>query len=369
MNDREIRGYSILAKGDNPQIIDSNTYFVPSQSGNGKYRIFNDNDSWTCSCPDFQKRNLPCKHIHSVTFWLKLRNKPKVMKVDVKGEYCPECHSTKLIKRGIRKNQYTAKQRYSCKKCGKRFVLDQFKRFKGDAKTIALVMDLYFKGISLRKIMQHLKEFYSIEISHVTIYRWITRFMKTMNDYVSKFKPELGNEWQADEQCVKARNDKHDYKIAYAWNILDSDTRFLIANQVTDIRSRDDARDVFKKAERNAGKQPTTVITDAYGGYGYGIKEGFSKPVKHHKYTGLTARKQNNKVERFHNTFRERDKVMRGFKSPRTAETNAEAFRTYYNFLRPHTSLNRMTPAQKAGINLNLGTNPTLQLLMLSNSR
>jgi transposase InsO family protein len=101
--------------------------------------------------------------------------------------------------------------------------------------------------------------------------------------------------------------------------------------------------------------------------YGYGIREGFSKPVEHHKYAGLTARKQNNKVERFHNTFRERDKVMRGFKSPRTAGIMAEGFRTYYNFIRPHAALGGLTPAQRAGINLNLGTNPTLQLLMISN--
>lgn len=369
MNEREIRGYAIISKGDSPQIIDGNTYYVPSQSGKGKYRIFNDSGSWSCSCPDFQSRGQPCKHIHSVIFWLKLRQKTESKPIEVKGEFCPFCHSTKLIRRGIRKNQYTAKQRYSCKNCGKRFVIDQFKRFKGDAKTIALVMDLYFKGISLRKIRQHLNEFYGMKIGHVTIYRWITRFMKSMNNYVSKFKPELGDVWQADEQCVKARNKEHERRIAYTWNVLDADTRFLIANQVTEVRSRDDAVEAFRRAERNVGKVPKTVITDAYRGYGYGIREGFSKPVEHHRYAGLTAREQNNKIERFHNTFRERDKVMRGFKSPRTAGVMAEGFKTYYNFLRPHTSLGSLTPAQRAGIDLNLGTNPTLQLLMLSNSK
>lgn len=371
MNEREVRGYSILAKGDKPQIIDSNTYFVPSQSSKNRYRVFKGNE-WSCDCPDFKNRKQPCKHIHSVRFWLELRGKTESKKPqipEIKEGFCPYCHSTEIMKRGIRKNQHTTKQRFSCKNCGKRFVIDQFKRFKADGKTITLVMDLYFKGVSLRKIQDHLKQFYGMEIGHVTIYRWIRRFMKAMNDYVARFKPELGDVWQADEQFVKARNKEHEYGVVFTWNILDADTRFLIANKVTEVRSREDAKSVFKQAERNAGKTPDKVITDKLHAYGYGIKEGFSKEVKHERYAGFTARTQNNKVERYHNTFRERDKVMRGFKSPETAKLMAEAFRTYYNFLRTHQALNGLTPSQMAGIDLNLGQNKMLGLLELANSK
>jgi transposase InsO family protein len=44
-------------------------------------------------------------------------------------------------------------------------------------------------------------------------------------------------------------------------------------------------------------------------------------------------------IERFHGTFRERDKVLRGLKSVETAQTFVEAFRNYYNYLRPHQTL------------------------------
>ncbi|ALV62985.1 hypothetical protein ADU37_CDS12860 [Thermococcus sp. 2319x1] len=38
----------------------------------------------------------------------------------------------------------------------------------------------------------------------------------------------------------------------------------------------------------------------------------------------------------------------------------------YYNFIRPHMSLNGKTPAEEAGIDLNLGNNKWLDLLKKS---
>ena len=44
-------------------------YSVVSQSGKGKYVInIDDEDDPYCSCPDFELRNKPCKHIYSVEF-------------------------------------------------------------------------------------------------------------------------------------------------------------------------------------------------------------------------------------------------------------------------------------------------------------
>jgi len=41
---------------------------------------------------------------------------------------------------------------------------------------------------------------------------------------------------------------------------------------------------------------------------------------------------------------------MRGFQNENTAEVMTSAFRNYYNFIKPHNSLNGQTPAQVAGI-------------------
>ena len=42
-------------------------YQIPSQSGNGSYVISVD-DGTFCSCPDFEKRQEPCKHVYAVEF-------------------------------------------------------------------------------------------------------------------------------------------------------------------------------------------------------------------------------------------------------------------------------------------------------------
>jgi len=55
----------------------------------------------------------------------------------------------------------------------------------------------------------------------------------------------------------------------------------------------------------------------------------------------------NNNIERFHGTFRQRDKVMKGFKE--NQKQFATNFQTYYHFVKHHEGIG-MTPAQKAGI-------------------
>ena len=41
-------------------------YRVPSESGNGSYIVDPDADNPCCSCPDFDLRQQPCKHIYAV---------------------------------------------------------------------------------------------------------------------------------------------------------------------------------------------------------------------------------------------------------------------------------------------------------------
>jgi transposase-like protein len=63
----------------------------------------------------------------------------------------------------------------------------------------------------------------------------------------------------------------------------------------------------------------------------------------------------NYKVERFHNTLREKTKVMRGFHGCITsAQTLLKGFEIYYNWVRNHQSLESSTPSDVAV--------PTIQL-------
>ena len=61
---RQQRGLAIalLEKHIRP---DSYGYKVPSQSGNGVYLVNLDHGPY-CTCPDFEKRGLACKHVFAV---------------------------------------------------------------------------------------------------------------------------------------------------------------------------------------------------------------------------------------------------------------------------------------------------------------
>ncbi len=62
----------------------------------------------------------------------------------------------------------------------------------------------------------------------------------------------------------------------------------------------------------------------------------------------------NNIVERLHGTIRERTKVMGGLDNEQSAIRMIEGQRIYCNYLRPHMALNGKTPAEVAGLNMEL---------------
>ncbi len=360
---RKIRGYAIISKGDNPEIIDNETFIVPSQSGNGKYTVKLYRNKASCSCPDYQKRGIPCKHIYSVRFWLKLKYqlaKQETIEIEepAKEQKCLYCASIKIVKNGKARK----KQRYYCRSCNRTFVAEKdFRKYKASGKLITLAIDLYYKGVSLRKIKHHLKQFYSFDVDHSTIYRWITHFTGLINSYAEQFTPKSSGMWNVDEQAIFSKG-----KQSWVWNAIDTETRFLIASVVSEGREISDARKLFQKAKEITKANPSVIITDGLQSYGRAIKKEFSTGIRddteHIRLESIRSHINNNKVERFHNTFRERDKTIRGFKGNKTAQIWANGFRTYYNFVRPHTTLG-MTPAEKAGIVLNLGQNKWLGLI------
>jgi hypothetical protein len=63
--------------------------------------------------------------------------------------------------------------------------------------------------------------------------------------------------------------------------------------------------------------------------------------------------------------MRDREKVMRGMDKAETAQKLIEAMRIHYNFVREHSKLGK-TPAEAAGIKLELGQNKIENLIKMS---
>jgi len=101
------------------------------------------------------------------------------------------------------------------------------------------------------------------------------------------------------------------------------------------------------RAVKTAGKHPTVVCTDSLASY---LDVFYGKDAEHRQGSPFSKEDSTSLIERWHGTIKQRTKVMRGLKNIETAHDFVEGFLAYYNYLRPHESLNNRTPAEVAGI-------------------
>ena len=216
---------------------------------------------WKCNCPDWifhskTEPNFECKHIIGTKFWVATNAylkeevpKPKVFADD--ALQCVYCGSIRVIKYGGKK-----KQIYYCNDCMHRFNEDQVaKGSKYSAELITLTMDLYFSGLSLRKIARNINDHFNLDLNYSTIYKWIKKFVPKISEYVNTLSPELSDVWHADELFVKMRNGvdyRKNQSIAFLWNVMDRRTRFLLASKLSSLRDRKGALAAFAEARKNA---------------------------------------------------------------------------------------------------------------------
>ena len=328
----------------------------------------------SCECADFQQRckgkGLYCKHIKALILFQKVKLsyevEPEVTKqIELIIEKplencCPICASKNIMKFGKRNTAIGIKQRYRCKDCQKRFVLEPVKNIKGNVKLISLAMDSYYKGLSYRDISDQFKQFYGLSISHITIRNWVLRFSQLMEKYAETIKPQTPtNIWHCDETCILTKrgidktNPNKEYD--YLWNAMDKKTTFLLASECSHrSRSIKDAKNVFKEAYKQNGKIPYQIIVDGYKGYQEACLSVFKNwgNQRKVKFTSIKGQRKvinNNAIESHHSTQKDFYKVRKGVTE---TQTYADGFKVFHNYVRKSTR-DKLTPAEKCGIGIN----------------
>ena len=351
--DQKTPALAIVARGDQIQtIIPNEKYIVKSQSKpKTHYTIEQSENTYTCTCEHFQTTHRECIHILAVKFQNTLKNtKETILNNTIK---CDKCGSTNIVKNGIRKNKSGIINRYLCKNCGYRFTDNNgFKKRRNEPEKIALALDLYFRGLSIRKIAEHFQQVYNFKISHMTIYRWIIHYSKITSEWMDKQQVPTGDRWHIDETMIKI-----DGKLYYLWNVLDSESRYLLATHISKDRDLPNTRKPIQKAKKATSDRPLEVFTDGMKIYPkaimkelgkrgvFGIR-GFWSP--HQRVPSIRAPISNNRIERFHGTEKERIKVMRGFDKEYGSMNIMEGFRVHYNLVKTHQSLG-CTPNEATG--------------------
>jgi len=355
-NSRESRGFAIAALGNQIQRINDRTYRVKSQNGNGWYLVRRDGQEWKCSCPDFQHRNVKCKHQWAceISFNLREQVKARVIEPITDINTCLICKSNRIIRDGLRHNKHGDIQKFYCKNCGKYFTTNLgFERMKSSPQAITSAMQLYFTGESLRNVQKFLR-LQGVKVSHVAIYKWIRKYTSLMEKYLGQITPKVSDTWRADEMWLKIKGNPK-----YLYALMDDETRFWIAKEVAGDKFSKEAMDyaskLFSEGKRVAGKIPLTLITDGLHAYHlawkrelYTFRRPQAKHIEHATWRGQAN--DNRKMERLNGEIRDREKVMRGLKKPDTPIISG--YQIYHNYVRPHEALNGRTPAEACGIRI-----------------
>jgi len=311
---------------------DENVFLVRSESNTDHwYKVSFRHGRWVCECKDFAKKGKKCKHIWSLLYWLALKHLTSALKSEAAGNVCPHCRSSEnVVKRGLRYNLSGPKQTYYCKSCRKRFVeRGAFLKMKNDAFIILTALDLYFKGLSLRKVRDHLEQFYGQRLHHTTILKWVRKYSKLISEYLQDLDVEFGDRWSADESVIKISG-RH----SRLWGLMDNELKLLIAYKLSERRTSDEAKELLEKGINRAQKVPLEVITDGFTGYHEALTE-LSAKIKPegivHLFGPLTGEINNNLIERMFGEIKQRTSAMRGIKSEKSFSDFLEGYLSIYN--------------------------------------
>ncbi|RLI77229.1 IS6 family transposase [Archaeoglobales archaeon] len=201
---------------------------------------------------------------------------------------------------------------------------------------MVIALDLYFKGLSLRNISDHLWQVYGIEKSPSTLHRWITRMTKKLNEAASNIHVEVGDKWLADETVVKVAGEA-----MYLWNIMDYETRHYIVSVLSKRRDSEEALKVIREAILRAGKIPKKIVTDGLKAYSKALRQLEKLSIEHVSNVGLAKKENNNRIERLHGTIKDWIGRRRNLRNVENAKILLEGYRAYYNTIRPITTISK----------------------------
>ena len=201
--------------------------------------------------------------------------------------------------------------------------VNPYKGHRFPAEIISHCVWLYFRfSLSFRDVEEMMAE-RGVVVSYESIREWCLKFGAAYAKRIRAHGPRPGHRWHLDEVFLKIQG-----KLQYLLRAVDQN------GEVLDIlvQSRQNkwaAKKFLRKLLKGLQYVPRAIITDKLRSYA-AAKVEVMPSVEH-----LQQGRLNNRAENSHQPTRERERRMRGFKSPRHAQRFLSTFGVIASFFRP----------------------------------
>ncbi|WP_045227406.1 IS6 family transposase [Methyloterricola oryzae] len=167
---------------------------------------------------------------------------------------------------------------------------------------------LYFRFTLSFRDVEEILAYRGIIVSHESVRHWTLKFGQTYANALLRRQPHRGDKWHLDE-VVLTKNGKHHY----LWRAVDQDG-YTLDILLQSRQDRKAAKRFFRKLLKGLCYVPRVLVTDKLKSYG-AAKRDIIPVIEHRHHKGL-----NNRTELSHQPTRQKERQMRGFKSPKQAQ-------------------------------------------------
>lgn len=68
-------------------------------------------------------------------------------------------------------------------------------------KNITCAINLFYRGVSTRKVQEHFQAFYPQNSSNVSVYNWVTKYAEMISKFTDNLQIRTGPEVQTGKSC------------------------------------------------------------------------------------------------------------------------------------------------------------------------
>ena len=192
--------------------------------------------------------------------------------------------------------------------------------YRFPAEIISHVVWLYYRFSLSYRDVEELMAARGVVLSYETVRQWCRKFGQQYANQLRRRRAQTGDKWHLDEVFLKINGRLH-----YLWRAVDQDGHVLDI-LVQSRRTKAAAKKFFRKLLKGCQYVPRVLITDKLASYG-AAKQELLRQVEHRQHKRL-----NNRAENSHQPTRQRERIMRRFKSP----GHAQRFLAAYGLIRDH---------------------------------